>query len=72
MLTFLYVSYVLLQAKHAESIGVTAIATLPSLYFKPATPAILALYLAEVAKSAPNTPLMFYHFPARSGVNCEY
>lgn len=56
-------------AKHAEKIGATAIATVASFFFRPTEPKQLALYLAEVAKAAPKTPLMYYHIPLRTKVN---
>ncbi|CAG9822939.1 unnamed protein product [Phaedon cochleariae] len=56
-------------AKHAESIGVAAILCLPELYFRPTTIRQLINYLKIVGEAAPNTPLLYYHIPAWSGVN---
>ncbi|XP_039248284.2 N-acetylneuraminate lyase-like [Styela clava] len=56
-------------SEHAESIGASGIATVSSFYFKPKSVKHLSLYLAEVAKAAPNTPTLYYHMPNFTGVN---
>ncbi|XP_045502621.1 N-acetylneuraminate lyase-like [Colias croceus] len=50
-------------AKYCSRIGVDSILTLPELYFKPKTVAELVDYIAEVAKCAPNLPVLYYHIP---------
>lgn len=55
-------------ARHAEFVGVSAIATQPPTYFKPNSLDALVDYVAEVAAEAPNTPMFYYHFPDMSGV----
>ncbi|XP_015119731.1 N-acetylneuraminate lyase isoform X2 [Diachasma alloeum] len=56
-------------AKHAEEIEADSILCLPELYFKPANVNQLINYLRIVGEAAPRTPLLYYHFPARSSVN---
>ncbi|KAF2369039.1 DapA-like [Trinorchestia longiramus] len=56
-------------ARHAESLNVSAIASLPHLYDKPTTVADLVDYCGEVASAAPNTPFLYYHIPSKTGVN---
>ena len=60
------------QARHAVAAGATCIATLPPLYDKPPTLDALLEYLQEVANAAPETPLLYYHFPAQTNVTCKY
>ncbi|XP_025833736.1 N-acetylneuraminate lyase [Agrilus planipennis] len=60
---------VLELARHAESLGVDSIMTLPELYFKPKNPVELTHYLKLVSAAAPNTPLLYYHIPRYSGVS---
>ncbi|XP_076763054.1 N-acetylneuraminate lyase-like [Xylocopa sonorina] len=59
---------VLELAKHAESIKADSILCLPELYFKPKTSDDLRDYLKMVSSAAPNTPLLYYHFPDMSNV----
>lgn len=59
-------------ARHADSLGVDAILTLPELYFKPKKTQELISYLKFVSAAAPNTPLFYYHYPTQSGVNSEF
>ncbi|RVE43726.1 hypothetical protein evm_011575 [Chilo suppressalis] len=60
---------VLALAKHVELVKADGMMTLPELYFKPRTPIQLVDYLEEVSAAAPSTPLIYYHFPAMSGVD---
>ncbi|XP_060552311.1 N-acetylneuraminate lyase-like [Ruditapes philippinarum] len=55
-------------AKHAESIGVDAIAALPPTYHKPTTEEQLVAYIEEVAGAAPNTPMLYYEYNVTTGV----
>ncbi|XP_017893357.1 N-acetylneuraminate lyase-like [Ceratina calcarata] len=59
---------VLELAKHAEGIKADSILCLPELYFKPATQEELKDYLKLVGSAAPNTPLLYYHFPDMTNV----
>ncbi|XP_008205854.1 N-acetylneuraminate lyase isoform X2 [Nasonia vitripennis] len=56
-------------AAHAEKLGVNSLLCLPELYFKPTSVEDLIEYLSIVSKSAPNTPLLYYHIPKASMVN---
>ncbi|XP_006815990.1 N-acetylneuraminate lyase-like [Saccoglossus kowalevskii] len=56
-------------ARHAATIGATAIAAMPTTFFKPSTEVRVASYLAEIASSAPTLPLYYYHINALTGVN---
>ena len=69
-------------AAHSEKIGLDAIAMLAPFYYKCADLDSLIDYLAEVgncfiatdnkfqvSKSAPNTPLVYYHFAGKTGVD---
>ena len=56
-------------AKHAQDIGTFAIASLPSIFFKPSSVNQLVEYCSIVAAAAPNLPFYFYHIPSLSGVN---
>uniref|UniRef100_A0A2P2I2I4 N-acetylneuraminate lyase n=1 Tax=Hirondellea gigas TaxID=1518452 RepID=A0A2P2I2I4_9CRUS len=55
-------------ARHAVSIGASAIACLPHLYDKPGTIAELVAYCKEVASAAPEIPFLYYHIPFKTGV----
>lgn len=55
-------------ARHAENLGVDAIATLPPTYHKPPDEEQLVKYLQEVSSAAPNTPLLYYEYNIASGV----
>lgn len=61
--------HVLELARHAEQLGADSLLTLPELYYKPTTPQGVINYLKLISEAAPNTPLMYYHTPLRSGVN---
>ena len=54
-------------AEHAESIGVHAIAVMVPSFFKPLAPSDVVDFLARIAKAAPRTPLLLYHFPMITG-----
>lgn len=56
-------------AAHAEKHGASAIATVAPSYMKPKTTAQLAEWCAQIANSAPNTPLYFYDIPHMTGVS---
>jgi len=58
-------------AIHAESIKVDSILCLPELYFKPKTEEELVKYLRDISEFCPTTPLLYYHIPWMSGVNCK-
>ncbi|KAH6938047.1 hypothetical protein HPB50_006566 [Hyalomma asiaticum] len=60
---------VLWQATHAESLNVDAISVLPPFYFRSPSIDHLIRYVQEVAKAAPNTPIIYYHIPAFTFVN---
>ncbi|CAG9789450.1 unnamed protein product [Diatraea saccharalis] len=60
---------VLALANHAELVMADGMMTLPELYFKPKTPTKLVDYLEEISAAAPTVPLIYYHFPAMSGVD---
>ena len=53
-------------AKHAESLGVDAIAAIPPIYFR--LPAYsIARYWYDMSKAAPNTDFIIYNIPQLSG-----
>ncbi|RWS18362.1 dihydrodipicolinate synthase-like protein [Leptotrombidium deliense] len=58
-------------AKNFEQIGVDAIAILPPIYYRPKNAADLVKYLKLIADAAPNTPLVYYHIPILTYVNCN-
>lgn len=64
--------FFLLKAEHAEKIGVDSLLCLPELYFKPSNVEELIDYLHRVGASAPKTPLLYYHYPMATTVNCKY
>lgn len=55
-------------ARHADKLGVDAISAMAPSYFKPATCADLAAYLADIATAAPHTPFYYYDIPSLTGV----
>jgi N-acetylneuraminate lyase len=55
-------------ADHARRIGAYAVAAVPPIYYRPASVADLAAYLAEVSAAAPELPFYYYHIPALTGV----
>lgn len=54
-------------ARHAESLGVDAIATIPPIYFKLPEKAI-AKYWNDISAAAPNTDYVIYNIPQLAGV----
>lgn len=56
-------------ARHAESLAVDGIMTLPELYYKPKNVDQLLSYLKTVSEAAPTRSLIYYHFPMMSGVD---
>ncbi|MCD8145299.1 MAG: dihydrodipicolinate synthase family protein [Oscillospiraceae bacterium] len=54
-------------AKHAESLGVDAIASIPPIYFKLPEYAIAA-YWNDMSAAAPNTDFVIYNIPQLAGV----
>ncbi len=54
-------------AKHAESVGVDAIASIPPIYFKLPEYAI-AKYWNDMSEAAPNTDFVIYNIPQLAGV----
>lgn len=62
----------LLQASYCQKAGADSLLTLPELYFKPANVAELVSYVGEVAKAAPELPVLYYHIPSMSKVESKY
>lgn len=54
-------------ARHAESLGVDAIATIPPIYFRLPEKAI-AKYWNDISATAPNTDYIIYNIPQLAGV----
>ena len=55
-------------ARHAEALGVDAIATIPPIYFKLNEKAI-AKYWNDISAAAPNTDYVIYNIPQLAGVS---
>ena len=55
-------------AKHAESLGVDAIAAIPPIYFK-LPPYAIAQYWNDMSAAAPNTDFIIYNSPQLAGVS---
>ncbi|MDA1265325.1 MAG: dihydrodipicolinate synthase family protein [Planctomycetota bacterium] len=55
-------------ARHAVEIGADAVSAVPPVYFKPSSLAELVGCLAEVARAVPDTPFLYYHIPALTGL----
>ncbi|XP_050667429.1 N-acetylneuraminate lyase-like isoform X2 [Leptidea sinapis] len=55
--------------QHYSGIGVDSILTLPELYFRPNDVTDLVDYVVEVAKLAPNLPILYYHAPHMTNVS---
>lgn len=55
-------------AKHAEALGVDAIAAIPPIYFKLPEYAIAA-YWNDISNAAPNTDFIIYNIPQLAGVS---
>ena len=54
-------------ARHAESLGVDAIASIPPIYFK-LPPYAIAKYWNDISAAAPNTDFIIYNIPQLAGV----
>ncbi len=54
-------------ARHAESLGVDAIAAIPPIYFK-LPPHAIAKYWNDISAAAPNTDFIIYNIPQLAGV----
>ncbi len=54
-------------ARHAESLGVDAIAAIPPIYFK-LPPYAIAKYWNDISDAAPNTDFIIYNIPQLAGV----
>ena len=55
-------------ARHAESLGVDAIASIPPIYFK-LPPYAIAKYWNDMSAAAPNTDFIIYNIPQPAGVS---
>ncbi len=55
-------------ARHAESLGVDAIASIPPIYFK-LPPYAIAKYWNDMSQAAPNTDFIIYNIPQLAGVS---
>lgn len=55
-------------ARHAESLGVDAIAAIPPIYFK-LPPYAIAKYWNDISDAAPNTDFIIYNIPQLAGVS---
>ena len=55
-------------ARHAESLGVDAIASIPPIYFK-LPPYAIAKYWNDMSAAAPNTDFIIYNIPQLAGVS---
>lgn len=55
-------------AKHAQEVGVDAIASIPPIYFKLPEDSILA-YWNDISDAAPNTDFIIYNIPQLAGVS---
>ena len=59
-------------AAHAEQIGATAIAVLPSMFMFPSDIDELVEWIALIASAAPNLPCLYYHIPVLTKVNRKF
>jgi N-acetylneuraminate lyase len=57
------------HTKHAASLGVDGILSLPELYFKPKSTKKAVEYLNEISSNCSNIPLFYYHIPVFSQVD---
>ena len=55
-------------ARHAESLGVDAVAAIPPIYFK-LPPYAIAKYWNDMSEAAPNTDFIIYNIPQLAGVS---
>ncbi|KAK1801171.1 hypothetical protein P4O66_022670, partial [Electrophorus voltai] len=58
-------------ARHAAVVGADAISLISPFFFKPTSAEALRVFLREVASTAPELPLYYYHIPTMTGVNLE-
>lgn len=58
-----------MMATQAAKSGLKGIFCMPSVYFKPGTIDELVDLVAYVAAGAPDLPIWYYHFPAKTGVD---
>ena len=56
-------------AKHAESVGAYAIASMGPVFLQPKTVEDLVGYCSKIASVVPNLPFYYYHIPLRTNVN---
>ncbi|KAI8797119.1 N-acetylneuraminate lyase [Biomphalaria glabrata] len=56
-------------SRHAQQVGVTALACMSPSYFRPANEAIMVDYLEQVAAAAPDTPFYYYCINFMTDVN---
>ena len=56
-------------AKHAQSIGANAIATIGPTFFRPSNIKDLVEFCYEIASAAPELPFYYYHIPSMTGLN---
>ncbi|XP_022817899.1 N-acetylneuraminate lyase A-like [Spodoptera litura] len=56
-------------AAYSEEAGADAIMTIPELYYKPKTAKQLVYFMQDVARYAPETPILYYHVPSYSDVD---
>lgn len=56
-------------ARHAQSIGLSAISFTSPSYFKPADTQVLAACCKEVADAVPEMPFYYYHIPVLTGAH---
>ena len=54
-------------ARHAESLGVAAVAAIPPIYFK-LPPKAIAAYWNDISAAAPRTDMIIYNIPQLAGV----
>lgn len=59
-------------ARLCQQLNVDMIATLPPFYYKPADVDQLVKYMRLIWTSAPDIPLLYYHYPEVTGVTCRF
>lgn len=59
------------MAEHAQQIGADAVLLLPDLFWRPRSEEALMEYCGRVAKHCDRTPVLYYHYPAQTGVERE-
>lgn len=57
--------------EHAEKIGVDAIVLWPDTFYKPLIEEDLVDYFKDVVKHSPTRPLLYYHVPEITDVQCK-